>query len=215
MRSRILNNDEVAPVAVPVVTTAVPMEAASIITPSSNDNHVYFYDEIHSSSVLGMTKSLRSIENTFQHERITRSLPDNYPSPPIWLHIQSGGGDVFASLSAADQIEAMQTPVYSIIEGMACSGATILSMSCKRRFILPHSYIMIHQLSSGTWGTYEQFKDELKLQDMVMESMINFYVKHSSMKRKEVKSMLKHDTWMSAQDALDKGFVDEIIGASK
>ena len=33
---------------------------------------------------------------------------------------------------------------------------------------------MIHQLSSGTWGTYEQFKDELKLQDMVMESMINF-----------------------------------------
>ena len=71
--------------------------------------------------------------------------------------------------------------------------------------------MMIHQLSSFMWGKYEEFKDEMGLQDKLMERLLSYYVAKTHLSKKEVKKMLKRDFWMDAEECVEKGFVDEIL----
>lgn len=177
------------------------------------DNHVYFYADVTGDRTLAVLRDMRNLDHNFLIERKSRSLPDDHPGTPIWLHIFSYGGDLFAGFAAADQIANLNTPVYSVIEGCCASAATLLSMACTKRYILPNSFMLVHQLSTFVWGTHEEFKDEMKLQEMAMERLVQFYVERSGGKSDEesVRAMLTHDTWLSPEQALEHGFVDEIL----
>lgn len=175
------------------------------------DNHVYFYSEVNPDRVLSLMKTIRATDEDLRVERDSRSLPKDFPLVPIYLHINSGGGDLFAGLSAADQITQIETPIHSIIEGYAASAATLISVACSKRYITPSSMMMIHQLWSMHWGTHESFEDEVESQNMSMESIIDIYVKHSKLKRDKIEKMLKRDSWMKADTAIKNGFVDEIF----
>mgnify|MGYP001600942855 CR=1 FL=1 len=176
----------------------------------STQNHVYFYRDINADTCLSLMKALREVDTGLYYDRMAYNLPDDYPHIPIYLHIQSDGGDAFASLQLADYIKTLKSPVYSIVEGCACSGATIVSAACEKRYITPNAFLMIHQVSSFAWGTYEQFKDEVKLLDMIMQKLTAFYQQHSDMTPETIAEALKHDTWMDAQMAIDAGLVDEV-----
>lgn len=196
---------------VPVVAKSadsVPVPAPSSPTPS--DNHVYFTSHVDTDTVVALMKQIRDVETNLRTARVAQRIPDDWPKLPIYLHVSSGGGGLFAGLSAADQLEAIKWPIVSIVEGYTCSAATLISMSCQQRTILPGSYMLIHQLFSVSWGNYEQLKDDMRINDMLMEQLWNFYARRSNLKLKEVKKRLKHDYWMSAQQALNDGFVDAI-----
>lgn len=185
--------------------------AASVLTVETVNNHVYFYSGVNTDRTLALVKAIRELDASLRNERITRAIPDDYPQTPIWLHVQSYGGDLHAGLGIADQLRGFETPLYSVVEGACCSAATLISMACTKRYILPRSFMLIHQFSSLAWGTYEQLKDELALQDMMMAQLTDFYVQRSKLTAKRVKEMLQHDTWCSAQQALEYGLVDEIV----
>ena len=110
-----------------------------------------------------------------------------------------------------DQLRRFETPIYSVIEGYCGSAATLMSMACTRRYISPNSFMLVHQLSSMAWGTHEQFKDEMKLQEMAMDRLVQFYVERTDVSEVEIRETLKHDMWMSATEALARGYVDEIL----
>lgn len=137
------------------------------------------------------------------------------PLTPIWLHIHSYGGDLFTGFSLADQLTMIKSPVYSVIEGICASAATLVSMSCTRRFILPSSFMLIHQLSGFKWGTHEEFKDEMTLQNKAMERLVEFYARHAKPSADEVRAMLTRDYWMDAETAVAQGFADEILTAKE
>lgn len=181
------------------------------LTVESTGNHVYFYSAVNSDRCLALMKEIRIIDNFLRVERISRNLPANHPKPPIWLHIHSYGGLLFAGFGIADQIATIESPIYSIIEGCCASAGTLISMACTKRFIMPSAFVLIHQLSSLAWGTHEQFKDEMHMQKMTMETMTRFYKKHSTLNRKEIKRLLKRDSWFDAQKCIKNGFVDAIM----
>lgn len=183
--------------------------AATQGVPVTGENHVYFYDDVNVSSISRLTQELRSIDSRLRAEYVQRGL-SGFPEFPIYLHIHSYGGDVFAGLTAFDVIKNIKSPVNTIIEGTACSAATLLSVAGKQRYITPNSYMMIHQFSSFVYGTYESFKDDMKLQDDLIERFRNLYVKHSKMKYEQVKKMLKHDTWFNASQVIKRGLADEL-----
>lgn len=170
------------------------------------DNHIYFYGEVNEANTLEVIKLLREQDAT----EIYRAAKGNAPVRPIYLHINSPGGAATDSLAIADVIQSLQAPTYSLVEGMAASGGTIISMACSKRIITPRAFMMIHQLSAWPYGTYEQIKDEVAWLDMLMETLVTFYAKHSKQGKKAIRRMLKRDTWVDAQKALDLGFVDEI-----
>jgi ATP-dependent Clp protease protease subunit len=130
---------------------------------------------------------------------------------PIWLHIHSYGGDLFTGFSLADQLTMIKSPVYAVVEGICASAATLIAMSCTKRYILPNSFMLIHQLSSFMWGTHEQFKDEMTLQNKAMDRLVHFYVAHSGVSEDELRQMLVRDSWLDAAACVQLGFVDEIL----
>lgn len=185
----------------------------TVLTVERYENHIYFYSEVNPDRCLALMRALRDVDSWLRNETLARELPTNSAPHPIWLHIYSGGGDLFAGLAVADQIRHISTPVYSIVEGYAASAATLISMACQRRYILPSSFMMIHQLSGMAWGTHEEFKDVMNMQEMAMGKLIDFYEQRSKMSRDDIDAMLKRNSWMDSAKALENGFVDEIKGA--
>jgi ATP-dependent protease ClpP protease subunit len=201
-----LEEKQAVPAATPTNNAVAPA-----LTVEAVANHVYFYSEVNTDRCLALMQKIREQDNTLRWERESRGLPDDFPKTPIWLHIHSYGGDLFAGLNMADQLKSIRTPIYSVIEGCCASAATLISMPCTRRFIRPSSYMLVHQFSSFVFGKYQEFKDDMRLQDMLMDRLAGFYVKHSKLKDKAVRKMLKHDYWLDADEALNAGFVDEIV----
>jgi ATP-dependent Clp protease protease subunit len=119
---------------------------------------------------------------------------------------------VFAALSVADQIERLKSPVYGIIEGLCASAATFIALSCHKRFITPHSFILAHEFSSGFYGRYQEFKDEVVLQDMLFKTFVDFYAGKTNLTVEDLHDKLKHNWWLDAKQAVEFGFVDFILG---
>lgn len=185
-----------------------PAAIAAFSTVEVVDNHIYFYAEVTKERILATIKAIREIDSRLRWERINREVPANVERTPIWLHINSGGGDLFAGFALSDVIKEIETPVYSISEGLCASAATLIAMSCQKRYALPNTVFLIHQLSAGIWGTHEQFKDELVIQQIMMDQLEKFYVAHSLVNAEELREMLKRDTWISSARALELKIID-------
>src|SRR5690606_4438975 len=180
------------------------------LTVEQVDNHVYFYATVDSERCLDLIKQIHELDSDLRSERISRGLEDA-PATPIWLHIHSYGGDLFSGFSTSDQLKRVKSPIYAIVEGVCASAATLIAMSCDKRYILPNSFMLVHQLSTFVWGTHEEFKDEMLLQEKAMERLIKFYEAHSRLNEEEIRDMLKRDFWMDAETSIEKGFVDEML----
>ena len=199
----------------------VPVTKENPSTPCTNyipmtvetfDNHIYFYADVDTDRCLDLIRRIREMDNELRRQATSRMLPPEYPAIPIWLHIQSGGGELFTGLNIADQISKIESPIYSIVEGMCASAATFISLAANRRYILPSSFVLIHQISSWSWGRmkYEEFRDDMKLQEMLMERMYVFYTQKTKLTRAKIKKLLKSDSWFNAEQCIELGLADEI-----
>ena len=169
-------------------------------------------DRVNSDRCLALIREIRSLDRMLRLEHVSRDLPESFPKTPIWLHVHSGGGDVFSGLGAADQLAQIETPVYSIVEGYCASAATLIAMACDRRYVMPSAFMLIHQVQSIFWGTYEELKDDLHICDMLMEHLTDFYATRSKMGRAKIAELLKRDSWFSADECLERGMVDAVYG---
>jgi len=168
-------------------------------------NDIYFYCDVYSESCLQLTKLLKEVDSFPQWDAQKGSLR------PITLHIQSTGGSLMSALGVADLIANLDTQTISIIEGFAASAATILSMACDVRHMTQNSYMLVHQFSSNFDGTYDEWKDDDKLNELLIQAMYKFYADHSKLSKKKVRKLLSHNHWVDAKEALESGFVDKII----
>ena len=111
-----------------------------------------------------------------------------------------------------DYIVKSKVPVHSIIDGCAASAATIMSVVAERRYMHKHSFMLIHQLSSGMWGNYEALKDSMENCDTLMETIRDIYVKNTKIPKKQLNDILKRDLWFDAETCLKYGLnPDDVI----
>ena len=186
------------------ITPAPPLTVETL------DNHIYFYSDVDTDRCLALIRQLRELDRSLQAEHRTRDLGDEF-QVPIWLHINSRGGDLFAALAVADQISRIGSPIYSIGEGLVASAATLISVACTRRFVQPSAYMLVHQFTSWFYGTHEEFKDEMELQEMLIARMVTFYEQYTSMSADDLREKLKRDFWMNAEKAVEFGFADGVL----
>ena len=196
---------------------AVEMLAALSAGPDGKDkppgieveeNHVYFYTHVTEREALELVRILRrlDIEMGYLAERIgLRSRP------PIHLHIQSPGGDVFSGLNICDAIDACKTDVYTYIEGSAASAGTIISVSGQKRVISKRAFMLIHQPQIAWAGKHDEFIDEIENQKNIFETIKDIYIKSSKIKEDELEELLKHELWLPAEKCLELGLVDKIV----
>lgn len=172
------------------------------------DNRIYFYTDVSSKSVRELNTSLRRLDIELQKAQITLNLPY---IPHIELHISSHGGDAHAGFAAVDAIRLCKAPVHTYVEGVAASAASIMSVSGKKRYITKNSFMLIHQLSAGFFGTHEKAIDELTNQKSLMQALLTLYGERATMTPQEIESYLKHDLLFNAEKCKELGLVDEIL----
>tara|TARA_B110000037_G_scaffold221973_1_gene294861 strand:- start:669 stop:1391 length:723 start_codon:yes stop_codon:yes gene_type:complete len=170
------------------------------------NNHIYFYSEVNRDSIYELGELLKEIEE----ENKMMSFKMNIEPIPIYLHINSYGGCIFSAFNAIDMIKACSVPIHSIIEGCAASAGTLMSVCADKRYIRPNAYMLIHQLSSGCWGKMCEIEDEFSNLKEFMDNITNIYREHTSIPRKELTELLKHDLWLNTEKCKKYKLVDEV-----
>ena len=175
---------------------------------SSEYNKIYFYSGVTRQDNLQLNKLLLNTGQKMKSIELCYNLPD---PPKVYLHINSYGGSVFAGFSSVDYIKSCPVPVVSVIDGCAASAATIMSVVAKERYIHEHAFMLIHQLSSGMWGKFEDMKDDMKNNELLMKKIIGIYEEHTKLPKSKITQILKRDLWWDAKTCLKYGLVDDII----
>lgn len=143
----------------------------------------------------------------------------------IHFYINSPGGSVTAGLSIYDTMQYINSPVSTIVLGQAASMGSFLAMSGEpgKRFVLPSSRTMVHRVSSGTPGTRGSvWVQELEFEDAqrhfeeskrLNEFLTEKYAEHNTAGKTydELLNVLKFDTFLSAQEAVDFGLADKVV----
>jgi len=138
------------------------------------------------------------------------------PKKDIKLYINSPGGSVYDGMAIYDTMQYITPDVQTIGIGLQASmGAFLLSSGAKgKRFALPHSKVMIHQPSSGTEGKVTDMEIDLKEGIAVKEMLAELLAKNTGQKLAKVKNDMERDYWMTPQEALEYGLIDEVIAKS-
>lgn len=173
---------------------------------SRDKNHIYFYSDVDKSSVYKLHTLIKEAEEYCVITSLKLSIDDI----PIHLHLNSNGGCIFSAFSIIDVIKGCRVPVYSIIEGSAASAATLISVTCARRFMRQNAYMLIHQLSSSCWGKMNEIEDEYSNLTELMAHIKRIYLEHSSISSKELDKLLKRDLWLNVNTATKHGLIDEV-----
>jgi ATP-dependent Clp protease, protease subunit len=140
-------------------------------------------------------------------------LESEDPEREINMYINSPGGSVTAGLAIYDTMQFVKPPVSTLCVGQAASmGAVLLAAGAKgKRYSLPHSRIMIHQLSGGFEGQATdidiQAREALRLRDLLNQILSN----HCGQAIKKVEKDTDRDNFLSAKDAVEYGLIDEVI----
>jgi ATP-dependent Clp protease, proteolytic subunit ClpP len=135
------------------------------------------------------------------------------PKKDIKLYINSPGGSVYDGLAIIDTMNFIKPDVETIGIGLQASmGAMLLSCGAKgKRYILPNSRVMIHQPSSGTEGKITDQEIALKEGIFLKKRLAEIFAKNTGKDIKTVERDMDRDNWMSAEEALKYGIVDEIV----
>ena len=170
------------------------------------NNDIYFYSSITKKSILELTIIINKLTSKLMKMKYEFNI-----DPIIKLHINSEGGEVYAVSSILHTIQNNSIDIHTIIEGQACSAATLLSIVGKKRYITEHSYMLLHHISSTCWGKLNELEDELKNLNLITKNFKDLYRQHSKIKNRTFDTLFKKDLLIDANTCLNYGLVDEII----
>jgi ATP-dependent Clp endopeptidase proteolytic subunit ClpP len=133
----------------------------------------------------------------------------------ITIRINSPGGDVFDAHAIYNAIKAHPSKPITIIESLAASAASYIAVAGHEKQAYKNAMIMIHEPMSGMWGNQHELREVADILAQINTTMVDMYADNTNIGKKDIKDMLKAETWMSAKAAKGKGFVDTIIEAGK
>ena len=130
---------------------------------------------------------------------------------PIYLLFNCPGGDLDAQASICSMIELSKTPVIGVAMGMVASAASLIYLSCHVRLALKSSYFILHKGSAALSGNFDNIMNSIDDYKREVEKMSNLILARSNYTREEVETHIGKDWYIRAEEALEKGLVDEII----
>lgn len=140
-------------------------------------------------------------------------LESEDPSKEIYLYINSPGGIITSGLAIYDTMQYVKAPVVTTCIGQAASmGAVLLAGGEKgKRYALPHSRILIHQPLGGTQGQASDIDIQAKEILRMREEINRILVKHTGQPVEKVAKDTDRDYFMSPEQAIEYGIIDQIL----
>ena len=149
------------------------------------------------------------------------------PKRPVLVHMKTNGGEWEEGMAIYDSIRACPNPVTILSHTHARSMSSIIPQAADKRVLMPNSYFLIHEGFLGVEGNYKGVVSGVKYAEYTREVMLDIYVdvlknrgeKFSGWSVDRIRKMLidemdrKEDVYLTAQQAVDWGFADEVFGA--
>lgn len=126
---------------------------------------------------------------------------------PIKLFFLSPGGDLEIEEAVVSIIRLSQTPVWGIAMGMVASAASLIYLSCHKRFALPNAYLIIHQGSAQMGGNYDQMVAAMKDYEEQIERMTKFYIENTDYTEEEIRANIKTDWYVRGEELLKRKLI--------
>ncbi|MDD2595111.1 MAG: ATP-dependent Clp endopeptidase proteolytic subunit ClpP [Bacteroidales bacterium] len=144
-------------------------------------------------------------------------LDSNGSDSDIMIYINSPGGVVYSGLGIYDTMQTIQSDVATICTGMAASMASIILAAGTpgKRSALPHSRVMIHQPMGGAEGQASDIEITAREIVKLKNELYEILAQHTGKKMEDIIKDADRDFWMTAQEALQYGMVDEIVVKNK
>ncbi len=144
-------------------------------------------------------------------------LASNDSNADISLYLNTPGGQVTSGLGIYDTMQLVQPDVATICTGMAASmGAVLLCAGAAgKRSALPHSRVLIHQPLGGAQGQATDILIAAKEIEKTRAELFRIIASHTGQKYEKIAADGERDYWMSAEEALAYGMVDEILTGKK
>jgi ATP-dependent Clp protease, protease subunit len=139
------------------------------------------------------------------------------PKKDINLYINSPGGSVTAGFAIYDTMQFVTCEVATYCVGIAASmGAVLLAAGTRgKRYALPNSDIMIHQVSGGAQGTASDVERTVEWMFKIKKRLIHILAQHTGKTEEQIGLDSDRDYWMSADEARTYGLVDEVVKSRK
>lgn len=141
------------------------------------------------------------------------------PTKDIYLYVNTPGGSVSAGLAIVDTMNFIKADVQTIVMGTAASMGTIIASSGAKgkRFMLPNAEYMIHQPMGGTGGGTQQTDMAIAAEHLLKtrNKLEKILADNSGKTVKQIHKDAERDYWMSAEETLAYGFIDQIMDNTK
>lgn len=155
--------------------------------------------------------SLDLVQYITRWNREDRGIPVE-DRKPIRIVIDCGGGSLSVSETLSNIIKMSKTPIYSIALGFVASGASIVHLSCHKKYALPNSVFVLHKGScSGVSGTYDEIVSFARDYEKQIEMLMTFYIENTKYTQEEIEENIQTDWYIRMDEAIEKGLVDEVI----
>ncbi|MBQ7544915.1 MAG: Clp protease ClpP [Synergistaceae bacterium] len=131
----------------------------------------------------------------------------------ITLRINSVGGDVFEAQAMYSYLKNHPANITVRVDGLAASAASVVAMAGNKVIMPANALMMIHNPAGGVWGEAEDMRDTAEILDKIRDTIANVYVAKTGLDREKVISMMDSETWMTATEAHELKFCDEVAEA--
>lgn len=132
----------------------------------------------------------------------------------ITLHINSPGGSVFSAVAIANTLKNHKAKITANIDGLAASAATIITSACDTVRMPKNALFMVHNPITFAYGNNQDMQKTLEMLNKVKNSIIETYLNKAKTDKEILSELMDNETWMSAEEAKEYGFVDEILDES-
>lgn len=136
---------------------------------------------------------------------------DDHKDVELTINIDSVGGDVFDGNAIANAIKSRTKKTTCNIFSICASIATQIALACDEVNMYSNSLFMIHLASAGIYGNKNELQKTIELLDKVDNNLAETYVNKTGLDKEQVLELMTNETWFTAQECLEYGFIDNII----
>lgn len=132
-------------------------------------------------------------------------------TPHITVSINTPGGDVFDGLAIYNALKAHKSEVTTRVDGLAASIGSVIAMAGKTILMAEASFMMIHNPWGFSMGGAQDMRDMAETLDKVGGILNGVYASRSGKSATMIQGIMDNETWMTAQEAVDAKFADEML----
>lgn len=182
--------------------------------PIPKERTLFFAKQVDQSSIEVLTKSILEINENDEFLKRQYAVYDlEYNPKPIKIMIDSFGGSVYAILGLLAIMDESKTPIHTYVTGAAMSCGFMLLIHGHKRFAYKHATPLYHQVSSVAWGRLKDMEEDLEETKRLQGIIEKLTLERTKITTKKLEKVYKtkKDWFMTAEEALKLGVVDEIV----